>query len=158
MKRFLPAAALAAAITAGVASTAYADDNSMSIWTGDSYRAFNGGANFPYGKPDLNFAPSQFRVTNPQGLSNAEYAALSEEDPVWQSVRPIDRVAQQEATQQALAWRSEHPHGLTDREYEALSANSQVWQLPDSGQATPTMSVAQIRANLARLFGRSSVN
>lgn len=149
---------LAAALAAGVAATAYADDNSMSLWTGDSYRYFNGGENFPYGKPVLDGAPSQFRATNPNGLSNAQYAALSSEDPVWQPVAPSDPGAQREAAAQALAWRQQNPHGLTDREYEALSANSSVWQLPDTANPPAPPSFARLRENFARLFGNRSAN
>ena len=150
--------AMAAMVAAGIASTAYADDNSMSIWTGDSYRAFNGGANFPYGNPTIDRAPSQFRATNPQGLSNADYAALSEEDPMWQPPKRADPVAQGEAAADLHAWHQQNPHGLTDREYEALSANSPVWQLPDASAPQPSFSIARMRDSFARLFGRSSVN
>jgi hypothetical protein len=38
----------------------------MNMWTGDSYRYFNGGQNFPYGKPVLNYGPSTYRATPPQ--------------------------------------------------------------------------------------------
>lgn len=55
-----------AALALGTSSAALADDNSMSMWTGDSYAYFNGGQNFPYGKPVLDNAPSTWRATPPQ--------------------------------------------------------------------------------------------
>ena len=57
---------VAAALVAGVSGLAHADDSSMNMWTGDSYRYFNGGQNFPYGKPVLNYGPSTYRATPPQ--------------------------------------------------------------------------------------------
>jgi hypothetical protein len=117
-----------AAFAAGVSGAAYADDNSMSIWTGDSYAAFNGGKNFPYGNPVISTAPSTFRETNPSGLSDRQYQALSSEDPVWQIPNP-DASRQLAATNTATAWRQSHPSGLTDREYQALSNEDPVWQL-----------------------------
>src|SRR4029078_5895579 len=50
--------AMIVALVAGVSGVARADDNSMSIWTGDSYAAFNGGKDFPYGHPALHPAPA----------------------------------------------------------------------------------------------------
>ena len=57
---------VAAALAAGASGLAHADDSSMNMWTGDSYRYFNGGKNFPYGKPVLDYAPSTYRATPPQ--------------------------------------------------------------------------------------------
>ena len=144
---------VAAALAAGMATSAYAGDNSMSIWTGESYRAFNGGHNFPNGSPQLNLAQSTFQATNPHGLSNAQYAALSSEDPMWQPAKPVNPALQREATAEARAWRAENPHGLSENDYVALSANSPVWQQPT---ASRSMNVAQLRDHLARLFTRSS--
>ena len=120
--------AVIAVLVAGVSGAARADDNSMSIWTGDSYAAFNGGRDFPYGKPVFNTAPSAFRQTNPNGLSEREYQALSSEDPEWQIPNP-DAARQLASTDTASAWRQSHPHGLSDREYQALSNEDPVWQL-----------------------------
>jgi hypothetical protein len=122
--------ALIAALVAGVSGAARADDNSMSLWTGDSYAAFNGGRDFPYGKPAVDMAPSSFRETNPNGLSAREYQALSSEDPVWQ-IPNADATRQLAAADEATAWRQTHPHGFTAREYEAFSASSSgvAWRL-----------------------------
>jgi hypothetical protein len=58
---------IAAALVASVSGLARADDSgSMNMWTGDSYRYFNGGQNFPYGKPVLDNAPSTYRATPPK--------------------------------------------------------------------------------------------
>jgi hypothetical protein len=120
--------AVIAALVAGVSGVAHADDNSMSIWNGDSYAAFNGGKDFPYGKPVFNTPPSTFHQTNPNGLSNREYQALSNEDPVWQIADPA-AAAKLAASDTATAWRQSHPHGLTNREYQALSNEDPMWQL-----------------------------
>jgi hypothetical protein len=120
--------AMIAAVAAGVSGAARADDNSMSIWNGDSYAAFNGGKDFPYGQPVFNTPPSTFRQTNPNGLSDRQYQALSNEDPVWQIPNP-DAARQLASTDTATAWRQSHPKGLTDREYQALSNEDPVWQL-----------------------------
>ena len=57
---------VAAALTAGVSGFAHADDSSMNMWTGDSYAYFNGGKDFPYGRPVLDNSPSTYRATPPQ--------------------------------------------------------------------------------------------
>jgi hypothetical protein len=57
---------VAAALALGTSSVALADDSSMNMWTGDSYRYFNGGQNFPDGKPVLNYGQSTYRPTPPQ--------------------------------------------------------------------------------------------
>ena len=57
---------LAAALVAGISGLARADDSSMNPFTGDSYAYFNGGKNFPYGKPVLDNAPSGYRATPAQ--------------------------------------------------------------------------------------------
>jgi hypothetical protein len=115
--------AVIAALVAGISGVARADDSSMSIWTGDSYAAFNGGKDFPYGKPTFNNGPSAFRQTNPNGLSEQQYQALSNEDPVWQIPNP-DAARQLAASDVSTTWRASHPHGLTAREYEAIAANT----------------------------------
>ena len=57
---------VAAALALGTSSVALADDSSMNIWTGDSYAYFNGGQNFPLGKPVFDNAPSTWRPSPPQ--------------------------------------------------------------------------------------------
>jgi hypothetical protein len=159
--------AVIAALVAGVSGAARADDNSMSIWNGDSYAAFNGGRDFPYGKPTFNTAPSAFRQTNPNGLSEREYQALSSEDPEWQIPNP-DAARQLAATDAATEWRQGHPHGLSDREYQALSNEDPVWQLTPAessriaaGGYAPVATNEPIGARFARFFrerGATSAN
>jgi hypothetical protein len=55
-----------AALALGTSGVALADDSSMNMWTGDSYAYFNGGRNFPDGKPVLDYGPSTYRPTPPQ--------------------------------------------------------------------------------------------
>ena len=62
----LKSIAVTAALVAGVSGIARADDSSMSRLTGDSYAYFNGGQNFPLGKPLLDNAPSTWRPSPPQ--------------------------------------------------------------------------------------------
>jgi hypothetical protein len=57
---------LAAALALGTSGIALADDSGMNPFTGDSYAYFNGGQNFPYGKPVLDDAPSTYRPSYPQ--------------------------------------------------------------------------------------------
>ena len=57
---------LVAALALGTSGIALADDSSMNPFTGDSYAYFNGGQNFPYGKPVLDSSPSTSHPTQPQ--------------------------------------------------------------------------------------------
>jgi hypothetical protein len=57
---------VAAALALGASGVALADDSSMNLFHGDSYAYFNGGQNFPNGKPVFNNAPSIPRPTQPQ--------------------------------------------------------------------------------------------
>lgn len=61
---------IAAVLALGASDVAIADDSSMNLFTGDSYAYFNGGHNFPFGRPVLETAPSSWRAAPPQdGLS-----------------------------------------------------------------------------------------
>jgi hypothetical protein len=148
--------AVIVALVAGISGVARADDNSMSIWTGDSYAAFNGGKDFPYGKPAFNNAPSAFRQTNPNGLSEREYQALSNEDPVWQIPNP-DAARQLAASDVSTTWRANHPHGFTAREYQALAASNAgtAWQLtPADNQAI----AAENEAAVTKIAGKEPLD
>ena len=57
---------LVAALALGTSGIALADDSRMNPFTGDSYAYFNGGQNFPYGKPVLDSSPSTSHPTQPQ--------------------------------------------------------------------------------------------
>jgi hypothetical protein len=142
------------ALVAGVSGAARADDSSMSIWPGDSYAAFNGGKDFPYGKPAFDTAPSAFRQTNPNGLSERQYQALSNEDPVWQIPDP-EAASALAATDTATSWRQSHPHGLSDREYQALSNEDPVWQLTpaDTSRIAAANEAAVAKTAVSEPFG-----
>lgn len=77
-------AALAASAFAGPYTLGGAD-NSMSRFGGDGYAYFH--ENTPGSSKSL----PPFRVTNPRGIGEAQYAAYSNEDPVWQPKVVIDR-------------------------------------------------------------------
>jgi hypothetical protein len=101
MKRAIVTAALAA----GLAGAAYADDNSMNPYTGDSYAYFNGGKQPQRVQPAISPAPSTFRQTNPHGLPLSTYAAeASANAPALNPAPPVDRAPS--------SFRSEYPHGL----------------------------------------------
>ena len=57
---------VASALALGASGVALADASSMSLFHGDSYAYFNGGQNFPNGKPVLDNAPSTYRATPPK--------------------------------------------------------------------------------------------
>ena len=85
-------AILAAGLWAAATTSAFADpytlggaDNSMSRFGGDGY------AYFHEDTPGSSKSLPPFRVTNPNGISEAAYAAYSSEDPVWQPPVVIDK-------------------------------------------------------------------
>ena len=124
--------AVAAALALGTSGVALADDNSMSPLTGDSYAYFNGGRNYPYGKPVFNNAPLSFRQTSPHGLSVGEYQALSSDGLAW----PLPNQSAASAiaaTDAAKSFHQTHPHGLPFGEYEALSSADPAWRLTQAG-------------------------
>jgi hypothetical protein len=119
--------AVTAALVAGVSGVARADDSSMARFGGDSY------AYFHEGKPVVDKSPSAFRETNPLGLSERQYQALSNEDQVWQLEGPvIDRTPS--------TFRQNNPHGLSFGDYQALSSNDAMWQLPNRSQTSAIVS------------------
>lgn len=102
---------LTAALAAAVSGLARADDSSMNPFTGDSYAYFNGGKNFPYGKPVLDNAPLPYRPGPPQH-------ALEFQREHFPFVVPVDR----EATSTAKV--VSHPHDELPSVYgEATVAN-----------------------------------
>lgn len=148
--------ALTAVFAAAVSGAACADDNSMSILTGESYADFNGGENFPFGAPHFDTAKSTFPQTNPHGVPDRELAALSSIDPVWKIPNPSAARALAESDV-ATAWRASHPGGFTAREYEAIAASSSgvVWKLtPADVQAI----AAENEAAVAKLEGKEPLN
>jgi hypothetical protein len=110
-------AIVTAALVAGLAGTAYADDNSMNPYTGDSYAYFNGGRMPQRGQPVVSPAPSTFRQTNPHGLPLSTYAAeASANAPALNPAQPVDRAPS--------SFRSQYPNGLPLDYYEDLSSSN----------------------------------
>ena len=126
---------VATALALALSGFAYADDSSMSIWTGESYAYFNGSSNFPYGRPTFDKGPSSFRAANPHGLSSADYQALSSDGRPWPLPDPSEAttIASMDA---ATSWRRSHPHGLPISVYEAWSEDGRPWPLPNSATAS----------------------
>ena len=146
--------AVTTALVAGVAGVAYADDNSMNPYNGDSYAYFNGG-NLPQGgKPVIATAPSTFRETNPHGLPFSSYAALSSPiAPEWQPAPVLDRTAS--------TFHRDNPHGLPFSTYAALSSVGPEYPSPDQAafnnvatNEAPVMSAPRepLGTRLARFF------
>jgi hypothetical protein len=148
---------VATALALGTSGVALADDNSMNPFTGDSYAYFNGGQNYPYGKPAFDNAPSAFRKTNPRGLSEREYEALASDGKPWPLPDPSV------AATAIASFRQTNPHGLSFREYQALASADPVWLSPQSGPSALASAnegaVAKSAANapsltgIAKLFG-----
>jgi hypothetical protein len=110
---------VAAALAAGVSGIARADDSSMSPFTGDSYAYFNGGNLGHVTTPPV-FArgPSAWRQSNPNGLTNRDFAALGSEATANRlSPPPVISMAAADPT-----FRSTHPNGLTNAEFAALGS------------------------------------
>lgn len=127
------------ALVAGMSGLAHADDNSLSPFGGDSYRYFN------EAQPAGDKTQSTFRQQNPKGLSERDYQALSNEDPVWQPAVPIDRTAS--------TFHATNPHGIPYGEYQALASNDSMWQPRTSGPGSATVaSSGTARARFASLF------
>ena len=126
--RVMKSLVVAVALAAGVSGIAHADDSSMNPFTGESYAAFERG-NLPYGdKPVFDKAPSAYRATNPNGLSNRQLEALSSEALATDFTQPtFDKAASE--------WRATHPNGLSEQQYQALSSESAAWH-PFSQSAT----------------------
>jgi hypothetical protein len=109
-----------AALVAGVSGIARADDSSMDPATGDSYAYFNGGNLGHITNPPV-FAKgaSAWRQSNPNGLSEDQFAALGSEEiaarlnPTVVSTAPADP-----------SWRVTHPNGMTSSEFAALGSEA----------------------------------
>lgn len=141
---------VAVVLAAGVSGIAHADDSSMSRFGGNSY------AYFHQNKPIVSNAPSIFSQTNPKGLSERQYQALSDESQAYQLTSPVFDNA-------PSSWRQSHPHGLTEREMQAMSNEDPVWQYPlqsetralastDSASVTKSAASEPFGVRLARFF------
>ena len=114
--------ALVAALVAGVSGMARADDNSMNPFTGDSYAYFNGGDLPQHGKPTFDKAPSAWRQSNPNGVSERVLQAESGHGEVWNQEKPVYASVATDPT-----FKQSHPNGLTERELQALSSEGPAW-------------------------------
>jgi hypothetical protein len=118
--RVMKSLVVAVALAAGVSGIAHADDSSMNPFSGESYAYFNGG-DLPYsGKTVFDKAPSAFRATHPNGLSDRQLEALSSEALASDFTTPTLDKAPSE-------WRIANPNGLSERQYQALSSEAPVW-------------------------------
>jgi len=125
----LKSIALAAALVAGIAGVARADDSSMNPFTGDSYSYFNGG-NLPQGgNPVFNNAASAWRQSNPNGLSERVYQSYSGTGEEWHLNKPFFNTA-------PSAFAANNPHGLSERQMQALSSEAPAWQSPTQRAST----------------------
>lgn len=101
---------VAVALAAGASGIAHADGDMGRF--GDSYAYF---ASQPVDK-----APSAYRATNPNGVSDRQLQALSSEALARDFEKPtFDKTASE--------WRATNPHGLSEQQYQALSSESAAW-------------------------------
>jgi len=117
--RVMKSLVVAVALVAGVSGIARADDGSMGRF-GDSYAYFN--------SQTIDKAPSTYRATNPNGISERQLEALSSEALARDFTTPTFDKAPSE-------WRAAHPNGLSERDLQALSSESAAWH-PFSQSAT----------------------
>jgi hypothetical protein len=110
---------VSAALAAGVSAIARADDSSMSRFGGDSYTYFNSAA--------VN-APSTWRQSNPNGVSESTVQALSGFGQAWKPAPVLDMAPSR--------WQANHSNGLSERELQALSSEAPAWHQPD--QSAPS--------------------
>jgi hypothetical protein len=142
--------AVATALTAGFAGVARADDSSMSRFGGDSYAYFN--------RAPISSAPSAWRASRPQGLSENAFEADSSEH----LASKLQFGATTATVSSVPSFRQTHPDGLTEPELQALSSETSPWQLrsgtgsegvardlPPQGQNAPRNALA---ARLAAMF------
>ena len=120
---------LAVALLVGVSSIASADDSSMNPITGDSYRYF---ASQP-----IDNAPSVWRRSHPNGLTEQEVQAVASSDLSAFAAKvdpPVFATAAADPT-----WRQTHPNGLTEQELLSVSSNSvSRWRSDLTGSPGPS--------------------
>jgi hypothetical protein len=152
------------ALALGTSGVALADDSSMSPFTGDSYKYFNGGLG-QFNRPVVGNAAAapSWRQSHPNGLTDHELQALSASGLAASATELNPPVFASAAADPS--WRQSHPNGLTERELQGLSSSTlAVWQAPNGSANTATASanneatVAQtpsketFSARLARFF------
>jgi hypothetical protein len=146
---------IAAALVTGISGIARADDSSMNPLMGDSYADFNGG-NLPQGgRPVFDKAPSAWRLSNPNGLSEIQVQALQSSRLTYKPAPVFDMAPS--------TWRLNHLSGLSQAEMQASSSWGQAWHQPnqpatsmlaspDANTNVPDASHETFRARIARLF------
>ena len=117
--RVMKSLVVAVALAAGVSGIARADDGGMGRFS-DSYAYFN--------SQTIDKAPSTFRVSNPNGVSDRQLEALSSEALARTFAKPTFDKAPSE-------WRIANPNGLSESQYQALSSEGAVWH-PSNQSAT----------------------
>ncbi len=115
---------VAAALAAGVSAIARADDSSMGRFGGDSYAYFNSAA--------VNNAPSTWRQSNPNGVSESTVQALSGFGQAWKPA-PVLNMA-------PSTWQPSHPSGMSERELQGLSSEAPAWHQRDQSATSPLAS------------------
>jgi hypothetical protein len=121
--RVMKSLVVAVALAAGVSGIAHADGGMGRF--GDSYAYFN--------SQPVDKAPSTWRASNPNGLSDRQLEALSSEALGTAFTKPTFDKAPSE-------WRMAHPNGLSDRELQALSSEGAVWHPFNQSAATAVAS------------------
>ena len=126
----------AVALAAGVSGIARADDSSSSRFGGDGY------AYFHQDKPIVSKAPTGFRQSNPNGLSESQLQALSSS-----SVASAYGAAVPAFDKATSSFAQSHPHGLSVRELQALSSEGPAWH--SSHQSAPSARATMNDADFA---------
>ena len=146
---------VAAALAAGASGMARADDSSMNPFVGDSYADFHGG-NLPQAdRPVFDQAPSAWRRSNPNGLSELQFQALQSSRLTYKPAPVFDMAPS--------TWRLNHLSGLSEAEMQASSSWGPAWHQPnqpatsvlaspDADTNVPDASHATLRTRIARLF------
>jgi hypothetical protein len=152
---------IAAVLVTGISGIARADDSSMNPLTGDSYAHFNGG-NLPQGgRPVFDKAPSAWRRSNPNGLSEIQVQALQSSRLTYKPAPVFDMAPS--------TWRLNQSSGLSEAEMQALSSEGPTWHQPNQSATSalastndatnmPSVSREPFGARVARLFHATPAN
>ena len=127
---------VAVALAAGVSGMARADDSSMSRFGGDSYAYFNNAV--------VDKAPSAWRQSHPNGVSEQQLEAESSEGLANDFAHPTFAKA-------PSAWRQANPNGLSERELQALSSEASAWH------STPQSRTSALASRNGAVVARSTV-
>jgi hypothetical protein len=152
---------IAAALVTGTSGIARADDSSMNPLMGDSHAHFNGG-NLPQGgRPVFDKAPSAWRRSNPNGLTEIQVQALQSSRLTYKPAPVFDMAPS--------TWRLNQSSGLSEAEMQASSSWGPAWHQPnqpatsmlaspDANTNVQDASHETLRARIARLFHATPTN